>query len=193
MDWHAVAGVVSGILAISTLFPYLWSIFYGTTRPSIISQSLWCFTALLVVAGQYASEGWSWSMAVALGTAFNNIIIIAVCLFGYGYLGHTKIDFVSGLLALIGVVLWQLTDMPFYGILFAILASICAGFPTYHKTFKHPETESVFAWSILIVSGFLSLIAARALTFASIIFPIFTVLEASLVVALTLRKSKMPV
>ena len=185
-----IAGVLSGVLALSTLVPYLWSIFKGTTRPSIISQTLWGSTALIVVAGQYAAEGASWSMGIALGTIFCNVIIITVCLFGYGYVGHTKADYVSAVLAVLGVVLWQVTDAPMYGIVFAILASTCAGFPTYHKTFKHPETENPFAWAILIVSGVLSVLAAKTLTFASTVFPIFAIIEAALIVALSLRKSR---
>src|SRR3989338_6080831 len=112
MTYQAAAGILSGILAISTLIPYVRSIFYDTTRPSIISQSLWGISALIVVAGQYAVDGLSWSMAVALMTAFNNVVIVIICMFGYGYTGHTKSDFFSAFLAILGLILWQITSQP---------------------------------------------------------------------------------
>jgi hypothetical protein len=188
MSWPVIAGTISAILALSTLVPYLHDTLRGETRPSIISQSLWCLFALLAVVGQYASTGFTWSMAVALGTAFNNIIIVTVCLFGYGYRGHTRFDIASGLLALIGIFLWYVTDLPVYTVVFAVIANICAGIPTYRKTFKHPRTENTSAWLLVFGSALFSLFALRTITISSVAFPLFSLLEAILVVGLSLRR-----
>ena len=188
MDWHGIAGIVSSVLALATLVPYLTSTVWGTTRPSIISQSLWRIFALLAALGQYAADGLSWSMAVALTTAFNNIIIVSVCLFGFGYKGHTKFDILSGACALFGIILWYITKSPEYALFCAIIANVCAGIPTYHKTFLHPKTENAAAWILTFAAGFFSLIAASPISLVTLAFPLFTIFEAALVVSLIVRK-----
>lgn len=188
MDWHSIVGFVAGGIAVLSTIPYLWSIFRGTTRPSIISQLLWFLFVILALSGQYAAGGLSWSMATAIGTATNNLILIAVCLYGYGYTGHTRLDWISGFLALIGLALWQLTQIPEIAILFAIAASIAAGLPTYRKTFFNPETDNAPVWFMIFISAVISLAIAPAFTFASTALLAFFCVEALMMVWFASRR-----
>lgn len=190
MDWQGIAGVVAGAIAILSIIPYLWSIFFGTTRPSIISQSLWFLFVVIALAGQYAAEGFSWSMATGIATATNNLVLVVICLFGYGYAGHSRIDWISAGLALVGLVLWQITQIPEIAIGFAIVATAAAGLPTYRKTFYFPETENTLTWFLIFVSAAISLVIAPAFTFASIALLVFFCFEALLVVWFSLRKPR---
>jgi hypothetical protein len=190
MEWHSVAGIVAGTIAVLSTIPYVWSIFYGTTRPSIISQSLWFLFVVLALIGQYAAEGLSWSMATGIATGTNNLILIVICLLGNGYAGHSRLDWISAGIALTGLALWQVTRIPEIAILFAIIATAAAGMPTYRKTWHFPETENTLTWFLIFVSAVISLTLVEAYTFAGVALLIFFCFEALLVVWFSLQKPK---
>jgi hypothetical protein len=59
----------------------------------------------------------------------------------YGMGGWEKSDLICLGIAVLGIVLWKLTNNPFLGLCFSILADFAGCIPALIKTYKHPETE----------------------------------------------------
>ena len=53
--------------------------------------------------------------------------------------------------AIVGLILWAITDEPNLAILFSLLADLLAGLPTVIKSYRHPRSESWLAYAISAV------------------------------------------
>lgn len=67
--------------------------------------------------------------------------------------------------ALVGIILWALTDNANLAILFSLLADLLAGLPTLLKSYRHPQTESWIAYAISTLGFGLGVLAIPAFTF----------------------------
>jgi len=96
--------------------------------------------------------------------------------------------------ASVGIVLWQTTSNPGFGLYASILADFFGMVPTLVKTYKHPETEDWRFFAIDTVAGMLSLCAITLWSIGTAAFPayIFAINLAIAVLALRrLNKSQL--
>ncbi|MBI2474271.1 MAG: hypothetical protein HYV68_01080 [Candidatus Taylorbacteria bacterium] len=171
-DWHLILGIISGVIGAASIVPYVYDILYGTTRPNIVTSSVWTLLQGIVVAAQW-SAGASWSIILPAVLCFNTAFVTVLCLRGYGYKNYGLIDKLCFVLALLAIVLWQITANPLVGLLLAIVADLLATVPTIVKTYKEPRSESLPAWLMSIVASVLALISTTRLDVANVAYPIY--------------------
>src|SRR3989344_3191928 len=99
MDWHVVIGVLAGLLQIGVTVPYILSILRSTTRPNIVSWSLWTLTLLITIEAQ-VTAGASWPLLLLISSLFCPLIVLFLCIGGYGYKKFGTVEKSSLLLAL---------------------------------------------------------------------------------------------
>jgi hypothetical protein len=90
-------------------------------------------------------------------------------------------------LGILGLILWQILDLPIIALICAIIADLSFGIPTIIKTWKKPETETPFAWSMSSLSGLLSLLAIQHFVFYEIAYPLYLFIFDTIVWLLVLR------
>lgn len=61
--------------------------------------------------------------------------------FQYGKSEIVRSDWYSLFLAIIAILLWLVTDNPFYAAFFAMIADSLGFIPTFRKTWKNPSHE----------------------------------------------------
>ncbi len=69
----------------------------------------------------------------------------------------TKLDWVCAVLCVMGIILWQTTDIPNLAIMFAIIADFIITVPTLIKSYRAPETESILSYFIPIFAHVLNI------------------------------------
>ena len=75
--------------------------------------------------------------------------------------------------AVVGMILWGVTENPNLAILFALLADVLAGIPTLLKSYRHPESESWIAYAISAVGFGISILAIQVFDFANAAFVVY--------------------
>lgn len=145
------------ISLILTLF-YIKTIIYGKTRPSLISWSIWALAPLIAVFLQIKA-GAGLSVLSSFMSGFGPLIIVIVALiYKKGFWKITKLDIICGILALLALVIYVITNKLGISILFAILSDGLAAIPTIRKSWVFPGTESILSYIGGIVSNTLALL-----------------------------------
>jgi hypothetical protein len=169
-EHFAVVGAVIGSIG---GFYYLYETITGNARPNRVTWLLWGLLPMIGFVAQRAQgvEGLSWATFAA---GFTPLLI-----FGASFLNKSaywkteRRDYYVMVGALVGVVLWAVTDNPNLAILFALLADILAGLPTLIKSYRYPETESWIAYAISTIGFGLGVLAIPAYTFENYAFIVY--------------------
>jgi hypothetical protein len=155
--------------------------------PSTFSRVIWLLLVVNSFAGVVLSHG---SQSSVLLSAIFLIGSFAICIISFwkGTKAFGKLEyFCLGLLALSGVV-WIFFNAPLINLIISLFAHFIGALPTYRKVWLNPESESFWFWSLFFFASLLSVFVAGAVSFKTIIFPIyFTLFDGSLFF-LTLRK-----
>ncbi len=154
----AIVGAIIGSLG---GFYYLYETIVGTAQPNRITWLLWGIFPMVIFVAQRAQgvEGLSWTSFVA---GFTPFLIVAASFFNKkAYWKTEPRDYYLMAAALVGIVLWAITDDPNLALLFALLADVLAGIPTLMKAYRHPRSESWIAYAISTVGFGISLLAVQ--------------------------------
>ncbi|MDB5175960.1 MAG: hypothetical protein JWM81_818 [Candidatus Saccharibacteria bacterium] len=133
-----IAGLIIGIISPIT---YIVSITRGTSKPHRTTRFVFLFVVLLNLFGTIADHGNFGSIAIDTLFVIQSVVIFAMSL-KRGMGGMSPFDIICLILAVIGLVAWQVSGNASYGIALSIGAGIIAYIPAYIKTWKRPETES---------------------------------------------------
>jgi hypothetical protein len=116
---------------------------------------------MVIFASQRAQgvESLSWPSFVA---GLTPLLVVAASLFNKkAYWKSAPRDYLLMAAAIVGIVLWAITDNPNLALLFSLLADVLAGVPTLIKSYRHPESESWIAYAISAVGFGISLLAVQ--------------------------------
>jgi hypothetical protein len=191
MDWHIIFAIIAGVLSIASVVPYLYSMLKGTTRPNVISWSLWFFIQAIFVAAQWSS-GASYSIVLPLAGVIAVSLVVILGLFGYGYKKYGPIDFVCLILVVGSIILWKLTNDPSVALWLSVAADFIAAIPTCIKSYKDPASESSLAYLIAIFASVATIFSTTLYDFPNLAWPVYIIFTNSLIVSLILlgRKTK---
>lgn len=152
---------------------YIRSTLRGRTKPNPITWFIWGLTAAVAFFAQLqAGVGTQAWMTCAL--AVGPLIIFGISIKTSRNAAHfTAFNLWCGLLALVGIVLWQVTDNALLAIACCIVADICGSIPTVRKAYRHPHSEAPTPYLCSIVSMVLTLLTLHTYTVAAVAFPLY--------------------
>ncbi len=152
---------------------YFHGIFKGRANPNPITWFIWSATAMVAFAAQI-HEGIGLQAWVTFSLGLTPLLVCVVSLFKNRSRSHfTPFNISCGILALIGIILWQATSNALVAIVFSILADTSGSIPTVVKAFRHPSTEYAPAYSMSILSMVITLLTIDDWEFASYAFPLY--------------------
>lgn len=152
------SSVATGILAAAL---YIFTIVRGTTRPHVVTRFILLVVSALALASILAADGNAGSIAISSIFFTQSLIIFGLSLRQQADWHMSTFELSCLIIALGGVAGWQLSGNPVVGVVFAIVADAVAYTPAFVKTWKQPDTESQWFYSIGIISTGLSLIAYK--------------------------------
>jgi hypothetical protein len=166
--------VISTVLVLLSPLVYIRSIVRGQTRPHRTTRLvllLICILSTLALFDSHYSAAF-WLSAASLVQA---ILVFVLSLYrGYG--GYSKLDIVCLVIAVSGLIWWQVTDRPLVGLMAAITADMVGAIPMLVKTYKLPHTENWQFFAMDTFSGMLSLLALTSYTIYTASYPVYIVL-----------------
>lgn len=172
--------LVAALITFIGIFLYALSTFKGKTRPNKVTWILWTIIPLITFFAQL-SEGVGWvslfSLAYAIGPL---LVVIASFTNKKAYWKIGPFDVVCGIISLLALLLWWITGDGILAIIFSIVADFAAGCPTLIKSYKAPETESISAYVVGVISGLVTLATIQQWTLATYLFPAYITLNSLL-------------
>ena len=186
-DYHVVLGLIASAIGAIGYVPYYRDIFRGTTKPHpftwlgfSIPNGITFFAQIVSGAGAGA-----WVSAItAVGTGG-----IAVLAFRRGEKDITVFDWICFAGALLGIVLWRLTNNPLSAVVIVTIADLLAFAPTFRKGFLRPYEETTTLFAISTLKYALSLFALVTFNLTTSLFPIaMAAANAAIVLMLLARR-----
>lgn len=190
MEWHAILGILSGILQISVVVPYVRDILKGSTRPNAVSTGLWTLLGLIAVIAQF-NAGASWSILLVAGVTFNAAVVTVLALIGYGYAKYGLLDWICLALGLVAVAAWIATSNPITALILVVIASVISSIPTIIKTVREPHSEHTFSWFLVFIASSLSLVSTTRFDIQNLLYPFADWMENILIVCISFFGQKM--
>lgn len=185
-----IAIIISTAMVLIAPIFYIHSILYGKTRPHRTTRFVIAVISLLSTASLLSSNR-SAAFWLASASALQATVVFAISL-KRGLGGWSKLDLGSLSIAALGIVLWQTTNNPLFG-LYASMAADFTGFiPTFIKTYRLPGTELWQYFAIDVGAGAISLAASKDLSAYTISYPIYIfMINAVMVVLILVRKKQL--
>jgi hypothetical protein len=157
---------------------YCWGILRGKAQPNPITWFLWGLTPLITFFAslQYGLQPQS-LVLLALAATPLTVSGLTLILHRHRRREHfTPFALLCGALALVGIVLWQITSIPELAIIFSIIADIFATLPTLEKAYRKPASEYAWPYLMSIVSMVVTLLTIQNWVFAVFAFPLYMML-----------------
>ncbi len=179
---------LSVFISLLGILGYLKSIIYGTTRPNLISQSIWMLSPFIGVFFQIKAQSGLATLALFMSGFASLSFIITALVVKNGYWELKKFDLVCGLFSLLALVCYIVTHNLGVSILFAILADTLAYFPTIKKSWTNPESENSAIYLAGIASHTIALLVLQNREFTNYAFSFSIIFWNSVVLSAIYRE-----
>jgi len=154
---------------------YLIDTLKGKTKPNRVTWFFWALAPLIAFAAE-VQKGVGLQIWMTFSVGFNPLIILIASFFNKkSYWKLHKYDYFYGGLALLGIILWQITGEGNLAILFAILTDGLAAIPTVIKSYFKPETESSLIYLLGMINAAIAVLTIKTWGFAYWGFPAYII------------------
>jgi hypothetical protein len=188
MIFKDILVILSCLLTITAVIPYLVEVVSKKTKPRIVSWLVW--TIITSIAAVAALIDHQWSTAILLFSAA--IETMAVVLLGWenGDKKIDRLDIICFIGAMIGIILWVVFNSPAIAVIATIIADLIGGIPTLVHSWKSPNEETWITYALSLLGATCTLLVLSSWVITSFAYPLYLVvvnLEFTLVIII--RKS----
>ncbi len=178
---------LSVALALISPIVYAISMVQGCSKPARMTRFIVWLAATISFFSLWA-DGSTVAVWLAGVFAFRNTFLLLMSL-KYGVGGVTTIDKYSFVIAIAGLIGWQLAGDPLVALLFAIAADFVGFVPALIKTYKEPSSEGPWFYYLESTAVLLNIIVIGAWSI-DLLFPVHILLTNVLMLGLIFRRMK---
>ncbi|MDQ3076093.1 MAG: hypothetical protein M3Q34_03110 [bacterium] len=144
---------------------YIRDTLLGKTKPNIVSWFIW-FLAPNIAAIVSLSKGGGLAMLPIFMATFTPFAVICIALFKKNAVWKVGIlDYVCLALSLLAIVVWLFLEEGNLATAFAILADLIAFIPTFVKSWKSPDSETLGPYFSGMLNPVITVLTLTALSF----------------------------
>jgi hypothetical protein len=166
--------VVSIVITLVSIVPYLRDILRHKTKPNIVSWITWTMLTGIATAAEINAGEYTTAFFTAAATLETGLVVVLGI--RHGFVKYTRFDVVCQLSAVVGIVLWQLFDSPQIAIAATVVIDFIGALPTLRHSWQQPGEET---WLTFMLGSVASIFAIAALTSYSLValsFPLYLAL-----------------
>jgi hypothetical protein len=190
MEIKFVFGLLSTFFVFAGLIPYFLNINKRIIYPHNLSWLGWAFITF-IGAMAMISAGGKWAVLILFANFLSCIIVVLFSIYKkVGIWSTTPYDYLFFGLGIIGIVLWQVFDIPLLALICCVIADLCFGIPTIIKAYKNPKTENSLAWFSSSLSGLLSIFALNSFLISEAIYPVYLFIFDLTILSIVLLRKK---
>lgn len=151
--------------------PYILDSLKGKTKPNIASWSTWTLINGITIFAALNAGGAINTVILGFTYFVATLLILLIAVFK-GTRKYTLFDGICQFLAIIGLILWQLSGNPNIALLFVIISGEIAAIPTFKHSYNHPNEETLSSFAIASLVAIVFVLLATTISFASLAVPI---------------------
>lgn len=141
--------VLSALLSLSGAFAYIRDIVIGKSKPNLVTWGLWAFAGLIATGAAISANADNWATVRIFIAGFGPFLVFMFGIFNrQSYWKLSKFDYTCGILAILTLLVWLVANEPVTAILLSALIDLFATLPTIIKSWKYPETETLYTYFI---------------------------------------------
>lgn len=186
MEYQIILGIISVLIGLAGYVTYFKEFLFGKIKPHSFTWLIWGVLNAIVFFASLSSGGGAGAWAVAASGALN-FVIFGIAIFK-GEKEITYMDKVCLVSAFLGIGLWAITSNPLWSVILITVVDLVGYIPTYRKTYKKPDEESLAIFVFSTVSYFISLFALQAVNVVTFLYPATMVVSDTLFVILVLHR-----
>jgi len=179
MEKYILYGQIATTIITIAYLPYIFSIFQNKTSPN---RTTWLVLFLIGIITfiAYKEIGANATLGVALANVIGPFIIFILSLkFGEGWEDMSDLKYL--IFSLIAIILWQIYQSPFIGLIFNLLADSIAFIPTIQKSYFRPKSEDLLTWCLFAIGNIINLFAIEQWSFDIAIYPVYILIAEGIV------------
>jgi len=181
---------VSIFTSLTAGFFYIRDTLRGKTKPNLASWFIW-FLAPMIAALVSFSKGAGLSVIPIFMAGFTPFLVLLVSVKNKNaYWKFSLLDYVCLVLSLLAIIVWVFLKEGNFATVFAILADLIAFIPTFVKSWKAPDTETIWPYLSGAFSSVLSVLTLNDLSFNTYGFALYLFLGNLTEVAIVLIRRK---
>lgn len=165
--------ILSGIITICAVIPYIIEIKQGKNKPRIVSWFVW--TVITGISALASLSDHQYATAFLLFSASVETMIVVILGFKKGDRKFDKLDITCFSLAMIGVILWQVFDSPEIAVIMTVLADFTGGLPSLVHSWKKPNEETAITYFLSGLGAVCTLFIITNWDITASAYPIFLV------------------
>jgi hypothetical protein len=172
LNISTIALILSALLVYGSMFRYIYSIIYGSTRPNVVGWLLYEIATLCILISSY-ELGSIPTIMLSLAFAITQLIVIVLA-FRYGFARMDRVEGAYFGISMLSLMFWVIArhspelalsiGMTDRGLAIFLLTTntlidAMGAIAIFTKLYKHPGTEDRLAWLLGGLSGFFAIIA----------------------------------
>ena len=190
IDYKWVLAGLGAIISMSNMGYYAFGILKGRTKPHLYTWLIWSMVTFTVAAG-LIFDGAGAGAIIPILAGFNTLAI-AILAFSRGSKDITKSDKLCLLGCFIALALWPLTKSPLWSIIIVTMIDLVGYIPTIRKSYYTPHEESIYVFTIFLVTISLGLLALHNYTLTTMFyFVVMNISNFAMVILLIIRRKKL--
>lgn len=166
--------VISSILAIVNVLPYIRDVYKKKTKPRIVSWFNWSLLNAIASAASFSDHQYA-SAILTLLVSIETLVVVTLA-FHYGDRDIGPFDMICQIGAIVGLILWLAFNSPSIAIIATVTIDIIATTPTLRHSWQKPNEETGITFVLGSVAAIFALLAAQGHKVTAIVFPIYLVL-----------------
>jgi len=183
-------GLMATLLGMVGAAPYIYDTYRRKTKPHRFAWTIFLILSLISFTSQY-SLGARASLFFFGWFVANNLILVGLSLRKNGGYGDINIvNLICFSLAIGSIVLWIMTNSALVALICVLIADGIGALLIVFKSYKHPESETIFMWYLGIIAGILNVMAVGKLNASLLAAPLQILLfNIAIVIAINLGKT----
>ena len=187
-EYKIYLGVLAVIIQLIGYTVYFTGILKGRTKPHAFTWLAWGIINIVAFLAVFFSGGaaGSWVLAV------NIVACLSIASIGFWQkrVRYDLYDWMALAGALIGVILWQITDNALYAVVLVSLSDAVSAIPTLRKAYYLPFEENGLSFFIGILSYSTAILSLEVLSVTTWLYPATIIFVDSLLVILILLRRR---
>ena len=152
---------------------YIVAILKGQTKPNRLTWLIWALAPLIAFFAEIDQGVGILALATFIVGFGPLLVFLSSFVNKKAYWRLGRLDIVCGLLSLIGLGLWGMTRVGNIAIAFSILSDGTAAIPTVVKSWKAPETENHWVFTLSVINAAIALLTIKVWNFQHYGFPLY--------------------
>ncbi len=187
MNITSVFVILSSIILLAGMVPYIKDVIKGKTKPRIISWFIWsCLTGISFFASLAEKQ---YPTAILMFFSMASTLSIVVLGWKKRQSGISRLDIVCLIGTIIGALLWYIFNSPAMAVIAMVCIDFIGGIPTQVHCWEKPHEETLSMFIMSGISALFTILAIQEWKITAFAFPLFLlVINIDYILMISLRR-----